>query len=216
VRRPSAFADRHDVAQRRVVPARTGRRCRGRRASVLRRFALARSRLQPSASSVSAPPALLMRRGCRAWRPAHRRPRRPERTAVETLRLCCPSPPVPHTSMAFAGPATRIIRARMARPRRQSRPRSRPCLQGDERVAISESLIAPSSMRPNSACGLVADRVTPVHSPRAFIQPACPHEVGEHGMAVFGGDAFGMELHAVDRQARVAEAHHVLVVARWR
>ena len=32
-------------------------------------------------------------------------------------------------------------------------------------------------------------------------------------MAVFGGDAFGVELHAVDRQLGVAEALHMAIVA---
>ena len=33
-------------------------------------------------------------------------------------------------------------------------------------------------------------------------------------MAMFGGDAFGMELDAVDRERGVAEAHHMAIIAR--
>src|SRR3546814_1873559 len=39
-------------------------------------------------------------------------------------------------------------------------------------------------------------------------------EVGEHRMTVLGGDAFGVELDAVDRQLAMAEPHDRAIVAR--
>src|SRR3546814_4016025 len=43
--------------------------------------------------------------------------------------------------------------------------------------------------------------------------PGIFQEIGEQNMAVFGGDAFRMELHAVDRQVAVAHAHDQAVMA---
>ena len=50
---------------------------------------------------------------------------------------------------------------------------------------------------------------------RAFVDGDAryPHEVRQHVMAMFGGDAFRVELDRVDRQVAVAEAHDGAVLA---
>jgi hypothetical protein len=100
-------------------------------------------------------PPWTMRRGCRAWPPARRRPRPPALTAVETLSVWCPSPPVPQTSIALAGRARSgsAARAWPARPRRfrsQSRPRSDRAVEeaGDLLVGRRRRACARRRLRP--------------------------------------------------------------------
>jgi hypothetical protein len=74
---------------------------------------------------------------------------------------------------------------------------------------ISASGISPSNIRLNRASDWARVRVTPAPSASSRLH----HEIRQHGMAMLGGDAFGVELHAVDRQVAVAEAHDMAVVA---
>ena len=116
VRRPSALRIGMDPAHRRVVlageqeaDAEVGERLLG--------GSPARSRSSPSASSVSAAPALdeAARLPCLAT--GTPQAATTSATAVETLSVWCPSPPVPQTSIALAGRVDRD-QPRAHRPRR--------------------------------------------------------------------------------------------------
>jgi hypothetical protein len=176
----------------------------------------ARSRLRPRASSVSAAPALELaaRLPCLATGTPQAATTR--LTAVETLSVWCPSPPVPQTSMALAGASTAIMRARMAAPRRRSRWRFRPGRtgrRGRRGVLIGHAI---EDRGKGGERSLLVERGCRDGGQRAHAgsgpDPADREEIGDHGVAMFGGDAFGVELHAVDRQAGMAEAHRVAVI----
>ena len=81
---------------------------------------------------------------------------------------------------------------------------------GDFRVRASRR----RACRPNSASASSATVLTGGYAASSY--PADrSQEIGKHGMAMFGGDAFGVELDAVDRQRCVAETHDVCRRRWW-
>ena len=143
--------------------------------------------------------------------------------------------------MAPAGAATRIMRARMARiaPAISSDVSSR-SVMSISMALMSPSDISPSSICPNRAsdsstlsmkciqilCVFAALRESilwrakpPSRERKDYSHPLLRrhsgyrHEIRQHRMAMFGGDAFRVELHAVDGQFPVPESHDMAVVA---
>src|SRR5262245_4204760 len=154
---------------------------------------------------------------------------------VETLKVPWLSPPVPTISTASSGTATRCMRARSicaapvisstVSPRTLSAIRKAPICAGvaapaviwSSAVRLSSSLqVAPGetfwvSWR-NSCEGWRSMAISGGVSSGATVatsrSSACQfEEVGEQRMAMLGGDAFGMELHAMHRVPLVRQPH---------
>src|ERR1700722_684352 len=193
------------------------------------------SRLTPSACKMSAAPESeeKLRLPCLAMgTPA---PATTMAAAVETLKLPWPSPPVPTISIAPSGGSTRSILARMVRaapvisstvsPRSRSADRKAPICAGvaapdimaskAEAASISPSF-SPAMTRPNSALKVAAC----VIPPSLMAALSCRHarcggehqEILQQVVAAGRGDAFGMELHAIDRTLAVGQAHDEAVL----
>ena len=107
----------------------------------------ATARSRPSASSVSAAPALLEAARLPCLATGTPQAATTMATAVETLRLWLPSPPVPQTSIAPGGAVTGFIRIRIASAAAAISvpvsPRSAMVLR---KAAISSSATRPSNM----------------------------------------------------------------------
>ncbi len=132
-------------------------------ASVRSAVRSAPSRSSPSASSVSAAPAfeLAARLPCLAT--GTPQAATTSATAVDTLRVWCPSPPVPQTSIALAGASMGISRARIARAAPAISAAVSPRSERSERKrAMSSSAGAPSRSAPKeaSACSSVSGSAT--------------------------------------------------------
>src|SRR5580658_7008887 len=154
-------------------------------------------------------------------------------TAEDTFKVPAPSPPVPQTSMAPSGASIAVMRARMAR--------TAPVISGTvsprTRIAMSNAPIcagvaSPDMMMVNAASASSADSVSPPASLPMVGFRSCDmprwtgsggasgrvgeagngEEVGQDPMAVLAGDAFGMELDAVDRIVTVMHGHDQPVV----
>ena len=206
-----------------------------------------RSMLTPSAASTSAAPERddSARLPCLATgTPA---PATMSAAQVEMLNEPEASPPVPTTSIASGGAATRSILARIAdtapvisstvSPRTRNAISSAPICDGvaspdiicsKAPEASSRVSVAPVATLPMSALECVGhDRalnstVRPRLLPggwrggapavRGVPRRRDVEKVFQHQMAVIGGDAFGMELHAMHRQTPVREPHDEAVV----
>src|SRR5437016_10647988 len=149
---------------------------------------------------------------------------------VETLTEPEPSPPVPTTSIASAGAFTRSIFPRIAdtAPVISSTvsPRTRSAIS---KPPICEGVASPDIMRSNAAADSSSVSAAPVAAlamsalrssiaARPSVRGRPPaganvpgrgelEEILQDQMPVLGGDALGMELHAVDRELAMRNAH---------
>src|ERR1700689_4333795 len=160
---------------------------------------------------------------------------------VEILYEPDASPPVPTTSMASGGACTRSILERIAvtapvisstvSPRTRNAMSNAPICDGvaspdiicsNAAAASSRPSVAPVATLPTIALNSTVTAAPLVHSfqrpsPLASTRrpiPRCGNveKVFQHQMAVLGGDAFGMKLHAVCRKFRVRESHDYAVI----
>src|SRR6185437_1772942 len=194
-----------------------------------------RSTLTPSAASTSAEPDFddSARLPCLATgTPA---PATRKAAQVEMLYDPEASPPVPTTSTASAGAVTPSILARMVvtapvisstvSPRTRSAINSPPICEGvaspdimrskaeAASSRVSEAPVATLAMSALKSSAMAARLFRCVHGRAAPAGLGVPgrreiEEIAQQQMAVLGGDALRMELHAVHRQAHVREPHH--------
>src|SRR3954471_10544988 len=148
--------------------------------------------------------------------------------AVDTLSVARPSPPVPHTSMVPSGARTVVIAARIAR--------TAPVISATEggriasavrNAAIRGSLTSPRMIASKAPAASSAERSSPTAtrlsaSPKLdVLMPGAREIVGnlekilQQGVTIFRGDAFRMELHAMDGVRLVHDAHdHAIIRSR--
>src|SRR5579875_2145716 len=211
-------------------------------ASLMQRLicAGARSILTPSAPSTSAAPAREESARLPCLATGTPQPATMKAAQVEMLNEPEASPPVPTMSMASAGAFTRSIFARIVvtAPVISSTvsPRTRNAINS---APICDGVASPDIMRSNAEADSSRVRLAPVATlarsalnSSAMSAPLNRRLAARRGaaatariprgreiekilqdeMAVFRSDAFGMELHAMDRQAGMHQPHHEAVV----
>src|SRR5579859_7927589 len=150
-------------------------------------------------------------------------------TAVETFRVCWPSPPVPQTSMVGNLGSMWTAARRMARAQATISPRVSPRIRiavsaaptwlgvGSPRrqaaknsPALSSESVPPSASRLSK--GLKASDMGAGSGVHGALDAGDVEEVGQQLVAAFRSDGFRMELHAVHRARAVLHAHDLAVL----
>src|SRR6516225_8762149 len=134
---------------------------------------------------------------------------------VEILNEPEASPPVPTTSIASGGACTRSIFARMT----LTAPVISSTLSPRTRNAINSPPICEGVASPDIICSKAAaasSRAGAAPSGRAIPGLRDVEKIFQKQMSVLGGDAFGVELHAVHRQPFMRKPHHQSVLGLGR